>query len=681
MKTVLVVGEHPGSAEAVRAALNPAQVRVVHRTSVEGAEPLLAHGLVSLCVLDVNLSGVQGVWVIEKLRRRAPQCPVVVLTEARQSEWEEEALLHGVAQVISKPVRPRMLQVIVDRLLQTPVSASSPGVASSTEFLGLSSVKAGESVAAPSFPSPPVPNFELLRKFSGVLTYSLNAEGMIRQFLLLLREMFSVNRAVIFLRSPLTSPGVTAGLEDSRRLSAMCSLGMAPGLLEHFELSLDSGTGALMTRLGRILRRGGDEIARTPEAQKEFELLGVNVAVPILDREQLLGVALFDGRVTGEPLVNAELEVIFHLLEQLGLAIRNIWLHDQLASNHATMAEILRELSSACVVVGRELQILHANKAARRFFGGMERNSGEMEFSDLPQELGGKVYQVLQTGAAVASFKYEPDTPAKPIFYVSIVPFHGRAAGLPAAALLIAEDRTQAEQLQQLEIEAANLRLVKNMADRMAHEIGNALVPIAAHQQLLTEKYRDPEFRASLNEALADGVKRISRLISQMRFLARDAVLSPEAVPLAALVEEAYQEAQKFQPTHTSQLRYEDGGKPIVVNGDRAALRHALAEVMINALQANPENPKIGVRLQDESTGNGKPALQIEVQDNGTGFAPEVAQQAASPFFTMRNVGLGLGLAVTRKIIETHHGKLEIVPTPTAKTGMVRISLPLPATV
>jgi len=47
----------------------------------------------------------------------------------------------------------------------------------------------------------------------------------------------------------------------------------------------------------------------------------------------------------------------------------------------------------------------------------------------------------------------------------------------------------------------------------------------------------------------------------------------------------------------------------------------------------------------------------------------------------MRNVGLGLGLAVTRKIIETHHGKLEIVPTPTAKTGMVRISLPLPATV
>jgi signal transduction histidine kinase len=194
---------------------------------------------------------------------------------------------------------------------------------------------------------------------------------------------------------------------------------------------------------------------------------------------------------------------------------------------------------------------------------------------------------------------------------------------------------------------------------------------------LLAEKYRDAEFRASLNEALADGVRRVSRLINQMRFLARDAVLSPESVPLAALVEEAYKEAQKYQPAKASQLRYEDSGKPVVVSGDRAALKHALTEVMINALQANPAEPKIGVRLCGDSNGGAKPALQIEVQDNGAGFTTETAQKASSPFFTTRNVGLGLGLAVTRKIIETHHGRLEIVPTPSAKSGVVRISLPL----
>ena len=52
----------------------------------------------------------------------------------------------------------------------------------------------------------------------------------------------------------------------------------------------------------------------------------------------------------------------------------------------------------------------------------------------------------------------------------------------------MAEDLTQSEQLRRLEVEAANLRLVKTMAERLAHEIGNAMVPISTHQQLLAEK-------------------------------------------------------------------------------------------------------------------------------------------------------------------------------------------------
>ena len=64
----------------------------------------------------------------------------------------------------------------------------------------------------------------------------------------------------------------------------------------------------------------------------------------------------------------------------------------------------------------------------------------------------------------------------------------------------------------------------------------------------------------------------------------------------------------------------------------------------------------------------------IEVQDNGSGFSAEAAKKVPAPFYTTRNVGLGLGLAVTQKIIENHHGKLEIVPSP---SGIVRVSLPI----
>jgi nitrogen fixation/metabolism regulation signal transduction histidine kinase len=81
--------------------------------------------------------------------------------------------------------------------------------------------------------------------------------------------------------------------------------------------------------------------------------------------------------------------------------------------------------------------------------------------------------------------------------------------------------------------------------------------------------------------------------------------------------------------------------------------------------------------LQPEIGSNETPGLRIEVQDNGTGFTLEALQKAAAPFYTTRNVGLGLGLAVTRKIVETHHGKLEIVQPKSGHAGVVRISLPL----
>jgi len=78
------------------------------------------------------------------------------------------------------------------------------------------------------------------------------------------------------------------------------------------------------------------------------------------------------------------------------------------------------------------------------------------------------------------------------------------------------------------------------------------------------------------------------------------------------------------------------------------------------------------------STGtNGKQGVNVEIRDSGSGFTAEAARRAPEPFFSTRNVGLGLGLTVTRKIIEEHKGRVEIAD-PTAKgSGVVRITLPL----
>ena len=678
MKTILALSNHPAFAETIRAGLNPEQYRVVHRLGVDEAEPLLVHGLVAACILDTDMMDVELVWVIERLRRRDPKCAIIAYTAYSESAWEEEAFLHGLTHILTKPVRTRLLASLLERPESAPSTqvATRPSQSSVIQSSQIPLFRQSDVSVTGRFVNA-AQTLDVLRDFSSILTHSLDAEAMLKQFLMFLREILSVNRAAIFLNRPCSPMAENFSPDDTRSLRSATAIGLSSGLLEHFELSLDSGIGGQLARLGRILRRDSDEVRMDTEAQKEFELLRAQVAVPILNRETIIGVAVFDGRVTGEPLTNAELELIFHLLGQVGLGMGNIWLHDQLSENHEMMTDVLRELSSACIVVGRDLKVLHANKAARRHFGTKNKQTGGLEFSDLPQSLGAKIYQVLKTGAVMGPYRYEPESSPGTIYSISVVPFQRANSTVPISALLTADDLTQAEQLRNLEAEAANLRLIRSMADRMAHEIGNAMVPLSTHQQLLVEKYKDKEFRESLDHALADGVKRVSRLVSQMRFLAREGHIEQETVSVGKLVEESYQEARKHLNVENAQLELEDGGKPIVITGDHAALKHALAEIFLNALQANPKEPKIIVRLKTVANGEGKQNLEIEVQDNGAGFTPEAAEKVPSPFFTTRAVGLGLGLTVSEKIIETHDGKLEIVPPQSGQHGIVRILLPV----
>ena len=128
MKTILVLSPHPDFAEAIRVNLNPEQYRLVHRLNVEEAEPLLTHGLAGVCILDVDLMGVEGVWGIERLRRRDAKSPIIAYTSQSQSEWEEEAFLHGVTHVLTKPVRGRLLNTLLERLLNAPLQQARASV-------------------------------------------------------------------------------------------------------------------------------------------------------------------------------------------------------------------------------------------------------------------------------------------------------------------------------------------------------------------------------------------------------------------------------------------------------------------------------------------------------------------------------------------------------------------------
>lgn len=668
MKTILVLAQNPELPNAIRSALESHPYRIIHRPDLDEAEPLIRHGALDACLLDADQPQVQAMWIIEKLRELSPELPVLVFSTVRSPDWEEIAYLRGVSQVLLKPVRGRLLHSFLDRLATRPpktVPLKIPRPSSTPSGSGTpSSREANRSI-------------ESLHQVIEILPHVFSVQQLFEHLLPSIRRQLGIHRAVVFLRQPIAFEAGQSALTENRRLRSVAALGLSQKVLESFELSMDAGACFLLTGPAGVLRRTHDSVSAQPLAEQEFDLLGVDTLVALRDGETMIGLIGLSARVNGEALDDETIEKVYYLGEHIAQAIRQVWAHDRIRVNHGMMGDILRELNSACVVIGRDLRILHANKSAQLLFLAPVDSQSELTFSDLPQALCNRIYQVLKTGAALPAFKFRPpDSPTR-LFQVTIIPFQTKDTLLPASALLMMEDQTQSEQLKRLEIEAANLRLVKTMADRLAHEIGNALVPVSTHQQLLPTRHKDAEFRASLESALANSVKRIGRLVNQMVFLAQDRPVTVEALPVVTLVEDAFREAQRHLPIQTATLKQSNESTSAQVSGDRDALKHALAEVFMNALQANPSDAKVAVRTYEQVDPNGARSLRIDIMDNGEGFMAEAANQATEAFFTTRSVGLGLGLTVTRKVIETHHGRLDVVPGEGKRGGLVSISLPI----
>ncbi len=651
MKTLLVLAKQPAWASALRETLDLDQYQVIHRSEVWEAEHQLRKRLVDCCILDADLADIQPVRIIEQLQHWAPLCPIILYTRDKPWEWEEKAYLAGATHILTQPFRGALLQKLLARIL--PAAAKSdpaPPPSSPAE-------------TQPWVPPPRRPQtLEVLRDLSGILRHSLCTETLLNEFLLSLREILAINRAAVFLRPPSPSLNLAGMTFEHHQFHLACALGLDPSLLENFGLSVDYGIGGHVLRTGRILRNPNDTTGRDREIQKEFEVLGAEVAIPIYDRQTVIGVALLDGRLTGEAFSNEELALIFHLFEQLGLALKNSWFHNQISQNQQMMTGILSQMESGCVLVGANLEILHTNRMARALFANQKPEKTRFEFVDLPRVIASKVFEVLKTGLDMPGFNYSAPETAEPVYQVRITHFRHPDSRSTNAALMIIEDITQRERSRRLELESANLKLVKNMAARLAHEINNALVPLSTHQQLLAKKLWDPEFLESLDEVMAEGIKRVSRLSRQMWYLAQDGLSSNDTFLLAELIQEAFQTARSQFNQGTAHYLFQDGQPAVKLNGSREALKHALAELMLNSFQANPDDPVVEVRFRWHVHPNQEPHCTIALLDKGPGFTEKSWAQAQNPFFTTRAVGLGLGLKVARRIIEAHHGRLQIPP-------------------
>jgi signal transduction histidine kinase len=215
------------------------------------------------------------------------------------------------------------------------------------------------------------------------------------------------------------------------------------------------------------------------------------------------------------------------------------------------------------------------------------------------------------------------------------------------------------------------LSTLGEMAAVLAHEIRNPLGSIRGTAEILRDDYRpgDPkhefiEIQIKETERLNHVVEDFLRMARQQPLDLRDCSIREELETIVTLV------AKDAQDRGVS-LRLEQNVEQAVIRGDGEKLRQGFLNIVINALQATPSGGSVSISLNKVESG-----FVINFRDSGPGISPENLQRIFEPFYTTKSDGTGLGLAVTRKIIDGHAGTMDI-KSEVGRGTTVSVRLPL----
>jgi two-component system NtrC family sensor kinase len=215
-------------------------------------------------------------------------------------------------------------------------------------------------------------------------------------------------------------------------------------------------------------------------------------------------------------------------------------------------------------------------------------------------------------------------------------------------------------------VQQEKLAGIGRLAAGVAHEINNPLAVILGYARLL-KKRADEGVRQDL-QAIEDETLHAKLIVDGLLDLARPVAVQPEPVDLRALCDEVVARLGETPLLAGVEVRVTGDGR---VGGDAGKLRQVVMNLVKNAAEAAGQGGRVEVAV-DEDGG----VAAMAVSDSGPGLGEDVRERLFEPFFSRKASGTGLGLAVSKGIVEAHGGWIEVDGAP---LGGARFTVRLPA--
>lgn len=414
--------------------------------------------------------------------------------------------------------------------------------------------------------------------------------------------------------------------------------------------------------------------------------LDVDSCIPVFQANNLFGVILLGRKIDKRVFTQEDIQMFLAFSGQLAMAARNAYLYLGLKEAKTYRDNILQSLKNGVIVVDVNEEVTLINNEAKRILGLKKAVTSEKVLRSLGKDTHQLISNTVKNSAEYSNLETFVDRNGKKIPCGVTLTKLRTEDGQELGALMILTDLTELKLLQTEKQHADRLAYLGVLAANIAHEIKNPLVAINTYFQLLPHKKNDHEFHNGFQKIALKEIGRINRIIEDMLNLAKPS--EPMMLPIDPynIILDTVSFLRDTATEKGVEIATALGEKRCALIADEDKIKQVLLNILQNSLDALPRNGSIKVstsfvdnlsefrRMATLNPNNvffsfDSPFLRdpndiqyfvIKISDNGAGIPTEKISHIFEPFFTNKDKGTGLGLAMVYRIIKDHEGGIYI---------------------
>jgi signal transduction histidine kinase len=348
-----------------------------------------------------------------------------------------------------------------------------------------------------------------------------------------------------------------------------------------------------------------------------------------------------------------EVGVVTSKIDRLGREIRDV--KEVFSALKENLDQIMGNLQDGIMLFTRDLRAVLVSASAETF---INKRRGEVLGQEIDAvfnddtALGRLVLAAIASHQPLVNREIETENRRRVQISLDFIEERGERIG----ALLTMRDAESVRQIEN-EIELSRrLAAIGRLTSGVAHEVKNPINAIVVHLEILRQKLQEaePDVRRHVN-VIGNEIQRLDRVVQMLVDFTRPVELRLTDADIRRIIDDVIVLSSPDAERHSVKLVRQLPAEPLITKLDVDLVKQAVLNVVLNGVQAMPDGGTLTISARRDERG----MLQLDIQDTGQGIPPEIQARIFDLYFTTKESGSGIGLAMTFRVMQLHNGSVD----------------------